>query len=197
MAPLGTICVYAGSQSGARDAYRLATERLAALLAGEGIGVVYGGGKVGLMGTLADAALAAGGHVTGIIPAALRDRELAHQGLPDLRVVGSMHERKALMAELSDAFVAVPGGIGTLEELVEVFTWSQLGLHAKPVALLNVEGYYEGLIDFLDHTVDEGFLRPRTREMLVVGSQPDELLELLRAWDRTAGVDRVVGPQDT
>ncbi len=197
MAPLSTVCVYAGSQAGARDAYRVAAERFASLLAREGVGIVYGGGKVGLMGAVADAAMAAGGHVTGIIPAALRDRELAHAGLPDLRVVGSMHERKALMAELSDAFVAVPGGIGTLEELVEVFTWSQLGLHAKPVALLNVEGFYDGLIDFLDHTVDEGFLRPRTRGMLVVGTDPGELLGLLRAWSPPPDVDRVVGPQDT
>jgi hypothetical protein len=197
MTALGTVCVYAGSQAGAREAYRLAAERLATLLAGEGAAIVYGGGKVGLMGAVADAALGAGGHVTGIIPSALSDRELAHQGLPDLRVVGSMHERKALMAELSDAFVAVPGGIGTLEELVEVFTWSQLGLHAKPVALLNVEGFYDGLIDFLDHTVDEGFLRPRTRGMLVVGSDPAELVGLLRAWTPPAGVDPVLGLRDT
>jgi len=196
MPPLDTVCVYAGSQAGAREAYRLAAERFAALLAGEGIGVVYGGGRVGLMGAVADAAMAAGGQVTGIIPEALRDRELAHPGLADLRVVGSMHERKALMAELSDAFVAVPGGIGTLEELVEVFTWSQLGLHVKPVALLNVAGYYDGLVDFLDHAVDEGFLRPLTRATLLVADEPEALLGRLRAWTPPE-VEQIVGPQDT
>lgn len=182
MTELRTVCLYAGSLSGARPDYRLGAERLATLLAEQGIGVVYGGGRAGLMGALADAALAAGGHVTGVIPAQLVEREVAHEGLPDLRVVGSMHERKALMAELSDAFVAVPGGIGTLEELIEVFTWAQLGVHRSPVALLNVAGYYDGLIAFFDHAAQEGFLRARTREMLVVEAEPERLIERLRAF---------------
>ena len=158
--------------------------------------MVYGGGRVGLMGAVADGALAAGGAVTGIIPEALRDRELAHAGLTELRVVASMHERKALMAELSDAFIALPGGIGTLEELVEVFTWSQLGLHRKPVALLDVAGYYGGLIAFFDHAVEEGFLPPASRAMLLVASEPAELLDRLAAW-RPPDVPRVLEADQT
>ena len=132
------------------------------MLVAEGIGVVYGGGQVGLMGVLADAALAEGGEVIGVIPQALVDREIAHRGLTDLRVVGSMHERKALMAELSDAFVALPGGLGTLEELFEVYTWAQLGLHRKPCGLLDVEGYYAGIAAFLEHAVEERFVCARS-----------------------------------
>ncbi len=181
MTPIRTVCLYAGSQAGARPAYAEGAERLARLLAREGIGIVYGGGRAGLMGVLADAATEAGGRVTGIIPEQLQARELAHEGLEDLRIVRSMHERKALMAELSDAFVAVPGGIGTLEEIVEVFTWAQLGMHGKPVALLDLDGYYEGLVAFFDHAVDEGFLRPTTRSMLLVEPDPEALLERLRA----------------
>ena len=195
MTGLHSVCVYAGAQAGAREEYRQAAERLARLLAGRGIGLVYGGGRAGLMGALADAALGEGGRVTGIIPEALKARELAHTGLTDLRVVGSMHERKALMAELSDAFVAVPGGIGTLEELVEVFTWSQLGLHRKPVALLDVAGYYGGLVGFFDHAVREGFLRPESRRMLVIASEAEELLDRLAAWE-APDVPRVLGPGD-
>ena len=181
MTPIRTVCLYAGSQAGARPAYAEGAERLARLLAAEGIGIVYGGGRAGLMGVLADAATEAGGRVTGIIPEQLQARELAHEGLEDLRIVRSMHERKALMAELSDAFVAVPGGIGTLEEIVEIFTWAQLGMHGKPVALLDLDGYYEGLVAFFDHAVDEGFLRPTTRSMLLVEPDPHALLERLRA----------------
>ena len=159
--PLMRICVYAGSNPGANPAYGEAAADLARLLASRGIGVVYGGGKVGLMGILADTALAAGGEVIGVIPQDLMDREIGHAGLTELHVVGSMHERKALMAELSDGFVALPGGAGTLEELIEVYTWSQLGLHAKPMGVLNVAGYYDGLAALLDHAVQEGFLRAR------------------------------------
>ena len=137
------VCVYAGSNPGSDPAYAEAARALASLLAERGIGLVFGGGKVGLMGVLADTALAAGGEVIGVMPQALVDREIGHPGLTELRVVGSMHERKALMAELSDAFVAVPGGIGTLEELIEVYTWSQLGIHDKPCGVLNVRGYYD------------------------------------------------------
>ena len=138
------------------------------------------------MGAVADASRAAGGRVTGVIPRQLVEREVAHQELDDLRVVASMHERKALMAELADAFVAVPGGIGTLEELIEVFTWAQLGMHHKPVALLDIGGYYRGLVDFLDHATAEGFLRKGTRAMLVVESDPARMLDRLRAYEPPA-----------
>ena len=143
------ICVFCGASPGARPEYAEATVELARLLVADGIGVVYGGGGVGLMGVLADAVLAEGGEVIGVIPRALMDREIAHRDVTEMRVVGSMHERKALMAELSEAFVALPGGIGTLEELFEVYTWAQLGLHRKPCALLNVEGYFDGIAEFL------------------------------------------------
>lgn len=154
------VCVFSGSSAGRLEHYRAAATRLGTLLAERGIGLVYGGAAVGLMGAVADAAIAAGGSVTGVIPQALVEREVAHTGLPDLRVVGSMHERKALMAELSDAFIALPGGIGTLEEIFEVWTWTQLGSHAKPCAVLNIEGFYDKLLGFLDHVVDEAFLKP-------------------------------------
>jgi uncharacterized protein (TIGR00730 family) len=180
------VCVFCGSSPGARPAYAEAAEELAALLVANGIGVVYGGGGVGLMGRLADAVLARGGEITGVIPDALVDREIGHPGVRDMRTVGSMHERKALMAELSDAFVALPGGIGTLEELVEVFTWSQLGLHRKPCGLLDVEGYYEELAAFLDHAVRERFLREEHRSTLIVEREPAALLERLRAYEPEA-----------
>lgn len=176
------VCVFCGSSPGARPAYTEATEELARLLAAEGIGVVYGGGGVGLMGKLADAVLAHGGEITGVIPRALVDREIEHRQVEDMRVVDSMHERKALMAELAHAFVALPGGIGTLEELVEVFTWSQLGLHRKPCGLLDVEGYYQRLADFLDHAVQERFLLEQHRATLMVESDPGVLLERLSAY---------------
>ena len=176
------ICVYAGSNPGTDPAYADAARDLARLLAERGIGLVYGGGRVGLMGVLADTALAAGGEVVGVMPQALVDREIAHSGLTELRVVASMHERKAMMAELSDAFVAVPGGIGTLEELIEVYTWSQLGIHAKACGVLNVAGYYDHLAAFLDHAVAAGFLRPAHRAVLTVAGEPAELLERLAAY---------------
>ena len=179
---MDTVCVFCGSSPGARPAYTEATEELARLLAAEGIGVVYGGCGVGLMGKLADAVLAHGGEITGVIPRALVAREIQHRQVEDMRVVDSMHERKALMAELADAFVALPGGIGTLEELVEVFTWSQLGLHRKPCGLLDVEGYYQRLADFLDHAVQERFLLEQHRATLMVESDPGPLLERLRAY---------------
>jgi len=180
-AALRRLCVYCGSNAGADPAYADAVADLARACVERGIGLVYGGGDIGLMGVLADTALAAGGTVTGIIPQALVDHEIAHRGLSDLRVVGSMHERKALMAELSDGFVALPGGIGTLEELIEVYTWSQLGLHAKPLGVLNVSGYYDGLAAFLDHAVASGFLRPEHRAVLAVEADVDALLERLES----------------
>jgi uncharacterized protein (TIGR00730 family) len=176
------LCVFSGSSPGAHPDYAEATAALGRALAGAGIGVVYGGASVGLMGTVADAALAAGGEVVGVIPAALRDREIAHPGLSELHVVGSMHERKALMADLSDGFVALPGGTGTLDELFEVYTWTQLGLHAKPLGLLDVRGYYASLVAFLDHAVAERFVTAEHREMLVVAERPEALLDAFRRW---------------
>ena len=151
-------------------------------MAQRGIGLVYGGASVGLMGAVANAVLAGGGQVTGVIPQALVAREVAHNGLEDLRIVGSMHERKALMADLSDAFVALPGGIGTLEELFEVWTWTQLGNHAKPCGVLNVNGFYSTLGTFLDHVVEEGFLKPAHRAILQVAQTPADLLDGLSGW---------------
>jgi len=171
------VCVFAGSAAGERAAYAGAAEALAEALLGRGLGLVFGGGRVGLMGVLADRMLAGGGEAIGVIPAALMERELGHRGVTELRVVSSMHERKAAMAELSDGFIALPGGIGTLEELFEVFTWGVLGIHAKPVGLLNVEGYYDPLIAFLDRSAKEGFLRSTFREMLVEGTEPAGLLD--------------------
>jgi uncharacterized protein (TIGR00730 family) len=180
---LRRLCVYAGSNAGARPLYAQAAGALGRELAARGIGLVYGGGRVGLMGAVADAALAGGGEAIGVIPRALMDRELGHEGLTELRVVESMHERKALMAELSDGFVALPGGIGTLEELVEVFTWSQLGIHAKPCAVLDAGGYWSGFAGFLDHMVAEGFLREQHRAGLLSGPEAGPLLEGLAAWE--------------
>jgi uncharacterized protein (TIGR00730 family) len=173
------LCIFCGSSPGARPGYAAATEELARLLAQRGIGIVYGGASVGLMGLLADTALEAGGEVIGVIPAALQKKEIGHTGLTHLEVVSSMHERKALMAELSNGFVALPGGSGTLEELFEVFTWSQLGLHRKACALLNVAGYYDGLAAFLDHAVAERFLRPEHRAMLLCEDSPLAVLDAL------------------
>jgi uncharacterized protein (TIGR00730 family) len=176
------VCVFSGSSPGADLAYRAAATDLGHRLAERGIELVYGGAHVGLMGTVADAALEAGGHVIGVIPQSLVDREIAHPAIGDLRVVESMHERKALMADLSDAFVALPGGVGTLEELFEIYTWNQLGLHAKPLGLFNVRGYYDGLARFLDHAVEERFVTQQHRAMLLVSEHLDELIDGLDAW---------------
>jgi uncharacterized protein (TIGR00730 family) len=177
------LCIFCGSSPGARPDYGAATEELAKLLAERGIGIDYGGASVGLMGLLADTALAAGGEVIGVIPAALQRKEIGHTGLTHLEVVSSMHERKALMAELSNGFIALPGGSGTLEELFEVFTWSQLGLHRKACALLNVAGYYAGLETFLDHAVNERFLRPEHRAMLLCEDTPEAVLDALERFE--------------
>src|SRR6185312_11475240 len=168
---------------GTRPEYAAAAAALAERMAGRGIGLVYGGGKVGLMGVLADTILDAGGEVVGVMPQALVNREHAHTGLTKLEIVGSMHERKALMAELADGFVAVPGGIGTLEELIEMLTWSQLGIHAKPCGMLDVADFYSGLSGLLDHMVREGFLRAENRARLISTAQPGTLLKLLEAWE--------------
>jgi uncharacterized protein (TIGR00730 family) len=174
------ICVYTGSRHGSRPEYEAAARGFGTLLAERGIGLVYGGGHLGLMGVVADAALAAGGEVVGVIPRKLVEWEVAHTGLTELHVVHSMHERKQMMADLADAFVALPGGIGTMEELFEVWAWLHLGYHDKPCALLNVAGFYDPLIAFLDGMVVEGFLKTGTREMLLTGVDPDALLERLR-----------------
>ena len=191
------ICVFCGASPGARPAYRQAAEQLAGLLVERGVGVVYGGGGVGLMGALADAVLAEGGEITGVIPRSLVEREIAHAEVTDMRVVGSMHERKALMADLADAFVALPGGIGTLEELFEVYTWAQLGLHQKPCALLNVAGYYDALADFLAHAANERFLREETRELLMVEDDVPALLARLSAFEPRAAVPKWIDREET
>ena len=182
MPGLSRVCVFCGSNGGADPAYLEAARAAGRGLAARGLRLVYGGGKVGMMGAIADGALEAGGDVVGVIPQQIFDLEVGHEGLGDLRVVGSMHERKALMADLADAFIALPGGIGTFEELFEVFTWAQLGLHRKPLGLLDVAGYYAPLEAMLDHAVDERFLRPETRSMLVRDDSLDALLERFAGW---------------
>jgi uncharacterized protein (TIGR00730 family) len=174
-----SICVFCGSSEGARPLYRETAQEMGRTIARRGLRLVYGGGRIGLMGTLADAALAAGGAVTGVIPRSLADKEIAHPGLTDLRLTGSMHERKALMAEMADAFIALPGGWGTFDELCEILTWAQIGLHAKPCGLLNPAGYYDPLLALFDRAVEERFLRPEHRAMLRVETDPDLLLEAL------------------
>ena len=176
------ICVFCGSSAGTNPLYAEAARRMGRALARRGFGVVYGGGGVGLMAAVADAALEAGGEVVGVIPRALQLRELAHSGLTALHVVGSMHERKAKMAELAHGFVALPGGMGTLEELSEVLTWAQLGLHRKPCALLDVDGYFAPLLTFLDRAVAERFIAPAHRAMILVDRDPKQLLDALAAW---------------
>ena len=176
------VCVFAGSNAGARPEYAATARALAAECAGRGLGIVYGGGSVGLMGVLDDTALAAGDEVIGVIPAPLATKELAHAGLTELRVVESMHERKATMAALSDGFIALPGGLGTLEETLEILTWSQLGIHRKPVGVLNVEGYYDALLQLLSHAVREGFVRRDYFGLLLFADTAAELLDRFAAW---------------
>jgi uncharacterized protein (TIGR00730 family) len=183
MPALRRLCVYCGSNHGARPAYGAAAEEVGTLLAARGIGLVYGGGNVGLMGTVADAVLAGGGEAIGVIPEALMAREVGHRGLTELRVVGSMHERKLAMADLSDGFLALPGGVGTFEELIEITTWLQLGLHRKPVGVLDVEGFYQPLLALLDHAEAEGFLRPQHRTMMQAGEDPAALLDAFATWE--------------
>lgn len=177
------ICVYCGSNPGKRPAYHEGAVRLAEALVNEDIGLVYGGGSVGLMGILADAVLERGGKVTGVIPEDLVRREVGHEGLTELRVVDSMHERKATMSELSDGYIAMPGGLGTLEELFEMLTWAQLGIHSKPVAALNIDGYYDRLVSFLDHGVEQGFIKAPHRNMLMVEEDPADLLSQFASYE--------------
>src|SRR5262245_59107787 len=174
---MNRICVFTGSRPGAQLQYREAARELGRTLAERKIGLVYGGAQVGLMGSLADAVLEAGGQVTGVIPESLVAKEIAHHGLSTLRIVASMHERKALMADLADGFIALPGGWGTLEEFFEVLTWGQLGLHRKPCGLLNVGGFFDGLLSFIDHSIAEGFVRREHRSMVLVADTPNAMLE--------------------
>jgi uncharacterized protein (TIGR00730 family) len=176
------ICVFCGSNSGFNPVYREAATALGELFIDRGIGLVYGGGDIGLMGVLADAMLAKGGNVIGVIPESLMAKEVGHQGVSELRIVKSMHERKALMADLSDGFIALPGGYGTFEEFCEVVTWSQLGLHAKPCGVLNVAGYYDPLLELFDRSVREGFLRTENRELVLEDPDPEELLRKMAAF---------------
>lgn len=177
-----SVCVFCGSAPGKEAAFAETAHELGTFLARQNITLVYGGGSVGLMTAVADAALLAGGHVIGVIPQALVDMEVVHRGLPDLRIVHSMHQRKALMAELSDAFIAMPGGFGTLEELFEVLTWAQLGFHQKPCGLLNVKGYFDHLLRFLEHAVHQQLLRSQHHQMLSVATTPQEMFQLLQRY---------------
>ena len=174
------IAVYCGSNKGVSPEYVTAAQELGALLANEKIELVYGGGCLGLMGAVAEAALESGGHVIGVIPEKLVIKEVVHERLPDLRVVKTMHERKALIAELSDGFIALPGGYGTFEEFFEILAWSQLGWHQKPFGLLNISGFYTQLVQFLDHTTSEGFIRPKHRELVILENAPEKILQRMR-----------------
>ncbi|WP_298818444.1 TIGR00730 family Rossman fold protein [uncultured Roseibium sp.] len=171
-----SICVFCGSSYGAQEAYGHAAKETGRVIAENGYRLVYGGAKVGLMGTVADAALEAGGEVIGVLPRSLQEKEIGHEGLNELYLVGSMHERKALMADLSDAFVALPGGVGTLEEIFEVWTWGQLGYHQKPCGFLNIEGYYDQLVAFLDHQTQEAFTKQAMRDMVQISDSPLDLI---------------------
>lgn len=195
MPELNRICVFCGSSSGIRPVYSQAAENVGRLLAKQGCSLVYGGGNVGLMGTLADSVLAAGGKVIGVIPHALMLKEVGHTGLTELRIVDTMHERKALMAELSDAFIALPGGYGTLDEFCEVLTWAQLGLHNKPCGILNVDGYYDPLLKLFQQVIAEGFLQEEHGKMLTVESDPQKLLQQLSA-SRPPHVEKRIARQN-
>lgn len=194
--PIQSICVYCGSSPGRLPAYASAAEALAEALVRRGIRLVYGGAGIGLMGLLADRVLALGGQAVGVIPAALAHKEVAHAKLTELHVTTSMHERKMLMAELADGFIALPGGIGTLEELFEIWTWAQLGFHQKPCGLLNAAGYYDALIEFLDHITAEQFVKPQQRSLLLVEKDPDALLQRYADYQPPA-IKRWVSKQQT
>jgi uncharacterized protein (TIGR00730 family) len=191
---LKRICVFCGSSVGANPAYRQAAQRLGELMAERGIGLVFGGGCVGLMGVIADAVLAKGGEAIGVIPDSLVRREIGHRGVTKLHVVETMHQRKALMADLSDAFIALPGGYGTMEEFCEAVTWSQLGIQQKPCGLLNVERYWAGLLAVLDHAVDEQFVRPENAQLVIVASTPEGMLERLQEWTPLGNIESWLDP---
>jgi hypothetical protein len=190
------ICVFCGSNAGVRTAYAEAARALARYVAKLGMGIVYGGGKVGLMGVIADTAMAEGGEVIGVIPQALFEKEVGHTGITELRIVGSMHERKALMAELADGFIAMPGGWGTFDEFCEILTWAQLGLHRKPCGILNVEGYYDTLLAMFDHSVAEGFLKREYRPMVLAAVGPEDLIAKMQAYKGRV-LDKWIGKEET
>ncbi|UGB31186.1 TIGR00730 family Rossman fold protein [Metabacillus sp. B2-18] len=190
------ICVFCGSSPGASDLYSEDAAKLGAQLAKEGITLVYGGSKVGIMGVVANAALQAGGEVIGVIPKMLMERELAHPGLSELIIVHSMHERKAKMEELSDGFVVLPGGPGTMEEFFEVYTWAQLGEHSKPIGMMNSNHYYDKLLAFFDHMIQEQFLKPEYRSMVIVDSDPEQLIQKFRSYEPPL-LTKWITPQQT
>ena len=190
------MCVYCGSSPGRLDVYAEGARALARALVTRDLGLVYGGASIGLMGLIADSVLAMGGRAVGVIPHALAQKEVAHKGLTELHITQSMHERKTLMAELSDGFIAMPGGIGTFEEIFEVWTWAQLGIHAKPCGLLNVGGYYDALTTFLDHATAEQFLKPPHRSLLVVESGPDALLDRFASY-QAPGMQKWLNPGES
>jgi uncharacterized protein (TIGR00730 family) len=194
--PIRSVCVFCGSSSGRRAEYADSARRLGCALAQRGLDLVYGAGHVGLMGILADAVLAAGGRVVGVIPQGLVERELAHTRLTKLHVVRTMHERKALMADRAGAFLALPGGFGTADELFEILTWAQLGIHDRPVGLLNIAGYFDPLLAWIDHTVAEGFLRAQHRSALLVGEEPEALLDAVLARPPLPAVDKWIGDDE-
>jgi uncharacterized protein (TIGR00730 family) len=190
------LCVFCGSSKGTRPLFAEAARQLGEQMAGRGLGLVYGGGHIGLMGVLADAVLAGGGEAVGVIPRALVERELAHNRLTALHVVDTMHQRKALMADLADAFAALPGGFGTGDELFEILTWAQLGLHAKPIGLLNVAGFFDPLLAWIERTVEEGFLRAEHRHLLIVRDEPAALLDALVGYRPAAVIPKWIGQGD-
>lgn len=190
------ICVFCGSQAGSREVYSEQARALGRAMAERGIGLVYGGGGIGMMGAVADAVIEARGEVIGVIPYALASKERARRDI-DMRVVNTMHERKAMMAELSDAFIAMPGGFGTLEEMMETITWGQLGIHRKPVGLLNVASFYDPLIAMIDRAIEEGFIMPRYRNLFVASSGVDELFDLMRKFQPLEGVVKWIEMSET
>ncbi len=179
---MNRLCVYCGSNTGSRPEYAQGAKHLAKVLVDKNIGLVYGGASIGVMGVIADTVLEQGGEVIGVIPEVIVDKEVAHAGLSDLRIVGSMHERKTLMAELSDGFVALPGGLGTIEELFEIVTWAQLGIHRKPCGLLNICQYYDKLAEFINHAVSQRFVKEVTRSMLIVEDNPEKLIDRFESY---------------
>ena len=193
---IGRICVFCGSNRGSNGVYLEAARSLGALFAKEGIALVYGGGSVGLMGELADSVLRAGGEAIGVIPHALWAREVGHRGLTDLRIVETMHERKAMMADLADAFIALPGGLGTLEEIFEIWTWAQLGLHQKPLGFLDIDGFYAPLMQFLDRAVSQAFLKEQHRAIAIIESDAEALLRRFETW-RPPRVEKWITREET
>jgi len=190
------LCVFCGSNKGRGSEYAIATKKMGKMLAARSIGLVYGGGHVGLMGVIADAVLEAGGEAIGVIPRAMVDKELAMDGLTQMHVVDTMHQRKALMAELSDGFAALPGASGTADEFFEIMTWAQLGLHSKPIGMLNVSGYFDLLLRWLDQTVAEGFLKARHRQLVLDAPEPDKLLERLQSYKPRKNVGKWINERD-